>query len=105
MEIWRVVTSNDNYLVSNLGKIRHKKKKKALVPVYDKDGYQTVKLYRNGKYKTVKVHRIVVFEFCKGYDETKEVDHINRIRNDNRADNLQWLTHAQNNARKAEHGK
>lgn len=28
MEIWRVVSSNDNYLVSNLGKIRHKKKKK-----------------------------------------------------------------------------
>ena len=25
MEIWRVVSSNDNYLVSNLGKIKRKK--------------------------------------------------------------------------------
>ena len=43
------------------------------------------------------VHRLVAHAFCDGYVSGKVVNHKNGIKTDNRASNLEWVTHAQNN--------
>lgn len=41
-------------------------------------------------------HRIVALQFIPNPDNKQEVDHINRIRNDNRISNLRWVSHYEN---------
>lgn len=50
---------------------------------YDKDGYLIYKI----KGKQIKAHRLVWF-LCNGNFPESELDHINRIRDDNRIENL-----------------
>jgi len=56
----------------------------------DKDGYIIFKI----KGKQYKAHRLV-FAYFNGYFPN-EIDHINRIRNDNRIENLRSVTRAEN---------
>lgn len=57
-----------------------------------KEGYVRFRL--NDKYYFV--HRLVAECFCPNKDKKPEVDHINRIRSDNRASNLRWATRREN---------
>ena len=50
---------------------------------YDKQGYLILKI----KGKQFKAHRVVWF-LCNGYFPKEEIDHINRVRDDNRIENL-----------------
>lgn len=50
---------------------------------YDKDGYLIFKI----KGTQIKAHRLVWF-LCNGYFPKEEIDHINRVRDDNRIENL-----------------
>ena len=55
----------------------------------DGHGYRVV--YILGK--TYKVHRLVAEAFIQNLDGKPTVDHINRVRDDNRVCNLRWATH------------
>lgn len=46
--------------------------------------------------KSFKVHRIVAILFVSGFQPELEVNHKNFIRHDNRAQNLEWVTHTEN---------
>ena len=59
-------------------------------------GYLYVNLYANKKAKIVFIHRLVAYMFCKGYKEGLQVNHINGIKTDNRACNLEWVTAKEN---------
>ena len=91
------------YAVSNIGKIkslnyRQTGKEKILKQTKDKYGYMRVCLCKDGKTKTFRIHRLVANMFCKN-DNLKsknDIDHINAIRDDNRADNLRWVTRKEN---------
>jgi hypothetical protein len=61
----------------------------------DKDGYLSVILRKDGKSIQHKVHRLVCGAF-KGYSDL-QVNHINRDKQDNRIENLEWVTSKQNN--------
>lgn len=58
-------------------------------------GYCDVVLQREGTRKTLLVHRLVAMAFCpqNGGDQ---VNHINSIRHDNKAGNLEWCTGKEN---------
>ncbi|MEP6587158.1 MAG: HNH endonuclease signature motif containing protein [Polaromonas sp.] len=43
------------------------------------------------------VHRLVAHAFCENYKPGAIVNHKNGIKTDNRASNLEWVTHAENN--------
>ena len=52
-------------------------------------------LQRDGNRKTLLVHRIVAAAFCPR-NEGDQINHLNSIRHDNRAENLEWCTGKEN---------
>lgn len=111
MEVWKIIKGYENYYeVSNQGRIRSLDREiiysdgrkcfiKGRIMKLNRvpKGYLQVNLTKNGKYKTFKVHYLVAINFVEGYFEGAEVDHINTIRDDNKAENLRWVTHKENN--------
>lgn len=97
MEIFVDIKSNPNYQISNEGKVWSKFRCKHMKTFYDRDGYLRVGLYdRNGKGRIELVHRLVAIAFIDNPDRLPEVNHKNHIRDDNRAENLEWVSHKGN---------
>ena len=93
METWKDIQGYEgHYQISDMGNVRSLKSNKNLKPAIDKDGYLLVGLWKDNKKKTFKVHRLVAQAFIPNPGNKPTVDHINTIKNDNRASNLRWLT-------------
>lgn len=105
-EEWRDVEGyEDDYEVSNLGRVRsrdmkvwngktyHEKEGRILSPGLGGTGYYTVCL----KGRSFKVARLVGKAFCEGYEEGFCINHINGIKTDDYANNLEWVSHGDNN--------
>lgn len=88
------------YQVSNSGKIKIIKTNCIMKKHINNSGYEYVQLsndkYKNKKRKYWVVHQLVAHMFCNGYKNGLEVDHLNTIRTDNRAENLSWKTIKEN---------
>lgn len=106
-EVWKPVVGYELlYEVSNLGRVRS-------LPRYNPNGgpqkgrilslrnvgcgYRQVTLCDGNAKKQTLVHRIV----CEAFNgpppsERHQVDHVNRDRGDNRAENLEWVTCSEN---------
>ena len=103
-EIWKeAVGFNGKYLVSNMGQVYSNITKKLLKQIPQHHGYLGVWLYGNGGVagrngKQFAVHRLVAEAFCERKPQDTEVNHLNEIKWDNRAENLEWCTHQENSA-------
>lgn len=62
------------------------------------DRYQVSLRDADGKRTTFYVHRLVAMAFVPGYFEGATVNNKNEDHHDNRAENLEWMTKAENNA-------
>jgi len=110
-EEWRdVVGYEDFYIISNFGVIkRYRKSKKnkcerIIFQTTTPTGYKRTVLQRNGVIKNHFVHRLVAEAFHGKRPKDYQVNHINKIRDDNRHINLEYVTPEQN-MRHSKNGK
>ena len=96
IEIWKPIDGyEERYSVSNNGTIANASGK-ILKQYTDRDGYKRISLSHGSRLNTVLVHRLVANAFIENPNGYKTVDHINGIKDDNRVENLQWMSHRQN---------
>lgn len=86
-----------NYLIYPDGRVFGKKRKRFLKSRYDGGGYCIVNLSQDAKQKNKLVHRLVAQHYIPNPENKRCIDHINRVRNDNRVENLRWATYQENN--------
>ena len=87
---------NTDYMISNIGTVIGQKGAE-LVQMTSPTGYRVVNIYdREKNMKQKKVHRLVAEAFILNPENLPIVDHINRIRSDNRVENLRWVSSARN---------
>ena len=114
-EIWKDIEGYEGfYQVSNLGRVRSfdrivikphpktgepfefKHKGRILKPGKDSKGYLFVNLIIDKVSKLERVHRLVARAFVKGWFDGAVVNHKDENRQNNQADNLEWVTFADN---------
>ena len=84
-----------NYSVSDTGLVKNDVRGNFMTNSLQQ-GYLHVGLTINGKMKRMKVHRLVALMFIPNPENKPYVNHINGKKDDNRLENLEWVTAAEN---------
>ena len=93
-EEWRPVVGFEHlYEVSNHGRVRRIQRPMRPGRLH---GYLFVTLSRKGVYTKGSIHRLVAEAFIGPIPGKMEVNHLNGVRDDNRVENLEIVTHAEN---------
>jgi hypothetical protein len=118
MELWAKVDWLDldfDLEVSSLGRVRRaslwydtvsksgnpcrsRKRERYYSQWVAKNGYRLIAIKFGGVRRKHLVHRLVARAFVPGYADGLSVNHINCNKQDNRAENLEWVTLAENTA-------
>jgi hypothetical protein len=86
-----------NYLIYDDGRVYSKKNKIFLKPGVNGRGYKYCSLWKKGeKPKSLRIHRLVAEHYIPNPENKEQVDHINRNKQDNRIENLRWVTQSEN---------
>lgn len=99
-EEWKVISGFSKYESSNLGYVRNNNNKRLLKESICDGYYMYTIINDDKKRKKLLAHRITALTWIPNEENKPTVDHINRIRNDNRAVNLRWSTFKEQAANK-----
>src|SRR3990167_4831033 len=84
------------YFVTSGGKLFSHRNKRYLKLLKLPTGYLQGRLSVGGKFKLYLMHRLVAEHFISNPYKKKVVNHINGIKDDNRVENLEWVTSQEN---------
>ena len=115
-ELWKDIPNYEGYYeVSSLGNFRAKDRYidsrwggkrlyhgKPLLTELMEDGYSRIVLMKDGKKKRYMTHRLVALAFIPNPNNLPQVNHIDKVRNNNCVNNLEWNSAAQNNAHRSQ---
>lgn len=97
MEKWKKIEGFENYQISNMGRVKILKgEKERISEGSPSEGYRQVQLLEDGIKKMCRVHRLVALTFIPNSENKPIVNHINGIKHDNRAENLEWFNQSEN---------
>jgi hypothetical protein len=99
MTEWKVLkykNEETNYLINKNGEIKSLYKNKILKPSDNGNGYKQAHIRYKGKRKTVYYHTAVAMTFIPNPENKSMVNHKNFNKEDNRAENLEWVTAKEN---------
>lgn len=112
VEVWKPISGYENrYIISNLGNVKSLKrikyskvcggfcelKERLHICKTNKHGYKSVILYdEDGKGTGFRINRLVATAFIPNTKNKPYVNHINGVKDDNRVENLEWVTAKEN---------
>ena len=97
-EEWRDIEGYKGlYQVSNMGRVKSLNynrtgRERIMKGLDNGHGYLFVQLCKDGKAKNCRINRLVAMAFIPNPDNLPEVNHKDKIRTNNRVDNLEWCT-------------
>ena len=93
MEIWKYIKEFDGkYQISNCSRVKNSKTGRVLSLAKNISGYMVVHI--GGKSRLL--HRLVAQAFIPNPESKPEVNHIDEDKENNRVDNLEWVTRYEN---------
>ena len=103
LEIFKQIQGFPDYQVSTWGRVQRISTGKFLKPEVHDKGYLRVDLYDgNGKNRHMKIHRLVAMAFVGNPFNKPQINHIDGNNQNNSYTNLEWVTDAENKAKRAE---
>ena len=101
MANWKKIKGYESrYEISDMGEIRRLSDGGLMRPAKNSNGYLHIVLSKDGVAKDYRVHRLVASHFIENSEGRRDVNHKNGIKTDNRVENLEWLTHSENEIHK-----
>lgn len=91
-----VIPGFDPFMATNDGYIFNGETGKRLTTQLDKQGYEKLTFRLHGQKKNMFVHRLVALTFIPNPDCKTQINHINGVKTDNSAANLEWCTPSEN---------
>jgi hypothetical protein len=92
----------ENYIIFENGVVINTETGKEMKYTKNTGGYYKVGLSNNTKVKGYLVHRLIAEAYIPNSDNKPCIDHVNRIKTDNRIENLRWATHLENMQNKSD---
>ena len=107
-EQWQPIPGYEGiYAVSSWGRILSRARSRPphiLKPIYQRDGYLTVILYKDHHPATSRIHRLVLQAFAGPRPHGYVSNHIDGLKSNNRLSNLEYIPRRQNDIHAAQLG-
>ena len=97
METFTTIKEYPQYAISKTGKVMKLSNHKILKPSKKKNGYLQINLFTNDRRRKKEyIHRLVAITYIPNPNKFPEVNHIDRVRSNNKVENLEWVTRTEN---------